>query len=195
MALFKVRASVYAVIEADTATKAIDVFNLYRRDICNEDYQSQCEVVEEIVDCSQLSHGWCERCLPYGSTSVATIGDILRRSPLNVSCAQLSALAAAIGLVSLGHESISASGIMLANGRVWNPTANISDAMELATALCFRVESRADGQSYVWLDEQLLWNEFAFDCSSVEQRMNATKRAIVRAALHHTNQLTVGGIR
>ena len=64
----------------------------------------------------------------------------------------------------------------------FSPLTDDGDALRLAVALGLRVESRLDGQAYVWLGERLLWNEFALDHTSVCERTLALCRAITRAA-------------
>ena len=64
----------------------------------------------------------------------------------------------------------------------WDAFDSNEDAFTLAVCLGFRVEAKKDGQCYVWLGEDLLWNEFAFNHLSASERATAIRRAIVRAA-------------
>lgn len=64
----------------------------------------------------------------------------------------------------------------------WNPIDDRGHSMGIAVDLGFRVEVRKDGQAYVWLEDRLLWNEFALDAASKRQRTMALCRAITNAA-------------
>ena len=75
---------------------------------------------------------------------------------------------------------------LLENGRdyvFWNPLDSSDDAFTLAAQIGFKTLCDEHGQAYVWLKDELLWNEFALNEGSVDERAAALRRAIFRAAV------------
>lgn len=75
----------------------------------------------------------------------------------------------------------------------WDPWGFGREAFNLAIRLNFRVECRQDGQAYVWLGDNLLWNEGAMHKDDEQERRAATRRAIVRAAAEIGKQMKEQG--
>ena len=65
---------------------------------------------------------------------------------------------------------------------LWNPLTSTEDAFCLAVKLGLRVESKLDGQVYVWCGDKLMCNSFALDEDNIHERVAATRRAICGAA-------------
>lgn len=63
----------------------------------------------------------------------------------------------------------------------WNPIDDDGDAFRLAVKMRFRIECTDEGQVYIWLGEQLVWNQFALHTDNDQERAAATRIAIVRA--------------
>lgn len=68
------------------------------------------------------------------------------------------------------------------NPKLWNPLTSNEDAFYLAVKLGLRVESKLDGQVYVWRGDKLMCNSFALDEDNIHERVAATRRAICGAA-------------
>lgn len=77
--LFAVELTVIAIVQAESEQEAEVVAESERRDICN-DTDMEVGFVSEVKSLKDAqSHGWDERCLPYGGDGNTTVGELLEQ--------------------------------------------------------------------------------------------------------------------
>jgi hypothetical protein len=75
--LFAVTLSTTAIVEAADEDEALEVARDEQRDICG-DHDLDRNLIGEVTSIADvLSHGWDERCIPYGGDGNTTLGEIL----------------------------------------------------------------------------------------------------------------------